>query len=137
MRLVDLLEQIMNAFASSAVEIACRLICQEHSRLGDERSRQCDSRLLPARQLARPVRCAIIESHPFKHPLRALARSCVRATTDEQRHHNIFKSCELGQQMMKLENEANFTVPKPSQVYITEFENVKFAKFDAACTWAV
>jgi hypothetical protein len=129
LRSVNLLEQAMNAFACLAVEVTRRFVCQQQTWAGNERSCQRDPGLLATGQLSGPVGNSIREPDTSQHRLRSLYRCSARAAPDEQRHHRIFNCGELGQQVMKLENETNFPVPKPRQVYITEFEDVKFADF--------
>jgi hypothetical protein len=93
--------------------------------------------LLTAGQLSGPVRDTIRETYTLQHRCGSLDSRSVRASTDEQRHHRILNGGELGQQVMKLENETNFPVPKPRQVYITEFKDVKFTHFYRSCAGTV
>jgi hypothetical protein len=134
---MDLLEKAMNALTSFAVEITSRLISQQQSRARDKRSSKRHSRLLAPRHFARPVHRAVGQSDRFEHRVSATPCRFVRSSVDEHRHHYILNGCELGQQVMKLEDETNLPVPKPSQVYITKFKNVKFSYSNSARPWPV
>ena len=136
-RYVDLLEKAMNGLTGFAVEITGRFVSQQEPRLGDERSRQRYSRLFAAGQLAGPVRNAISETNACEHRFCSLSRSSKRAAPNQQRHHRVFNCGELGQQVMKLKDESNLPVPKPRQVYITEFEDVKLTYFYRPCSRTV
>jgi hypothetical protein len=119
----------MDVFTGPAVDVTRQLGPQKQSRPGYECSSQRDSCLLAAGQLAGAVRDAIGQADASKHRLRSLLSPSARVPRYEQRHHCVFNRGELGQQVMKLENETNFPVPKPRQVYITEFKYVKFSHF--------
>src|SRR5262249_48902271 len=133
LRPVNLLEQVMNALAGLAVQITRGLVRKQQTRVRNQCPRQCYSCLLTTGQFAGSVHRAIRKPYALQHRLSLLLRRAIRASPDQQRHHRILNGGELGQQVMKLEDETNLPVPKPSQVYISEFEDVKFAHFYRAC----
>jgi hypothetical protein len=137
MRSMYLLEQAMNALACFAVEVTRRLVCEKQAWPRHKRPRKRYPGLLTAGQLSGPVRDAIRETHTFEQRRGSRYSRSMRASPDEQRHHRILNGGKLGQQVMKLENETNFPVPKPRQVYITEFKDVKFANFYRSCAGTV
>src|SRR5215831_10728229 len=137
LRSVNLLEQAVNAFTCFAVEVTSRLVCEKQPWPRHKRPRKCHPGLLTTGQLSGPVCDAIRETYASKHRPGSRNSRSMRASPDEQRHHRILNGGELGQQVMKLENETNFPVPKPRQVYITEFKDVKFAHFYRSSTGTV
>ncbi len=61
-------DQFKNQFPGAPIEIAGRLIGQQHLRLSDERPRQRQPLLLAARKLARTMMSAIFEAHLAQPP---------------------------------------------------------------------
>src|SRR5688572_10280450 len=63
---VESSEQVENLFSASRVEIACRLVGDEHRRIGNDRPRDGDTLLLSARELSRIMLRAIRQAHDTK-----------------------------------------------------------------------
>ena len=61
-------DQFKNQFSGASVEIAGRLIGQQHLRLGDERPRQRQPLLLASGKLARAMMPALFQSHLAQPP---------------------------------------------------------------------
>src|SRR5260370_39402204 len=122
----------MDALAHPGIEITRWLISQKESRGVDQRPRNRDPSLLTTRQFARPMADAVRQPYPAKQRLCCHSGVARGSPSGEHGHHHIFKGCELRQQVMKLENETNLPVPKPSQVSITESKNVKLTKPNCA-----
>ena len=70
---VERLQQIENLVARLAIEIARGLVAEQQRRVGDDRARDADALLLPARELPRVVLRAIGEADDLQRNRR---RAC-------------------------------------------------------------
>jgi hypothetical protein len=72
--------------------------------------------LLATAHLARPVADAVAEPHFPEQLTRALLHALARVPADQPGHHHVLHRVELGQQMMKLKNEADRLVAHARQL---------------------
>lgn len=103
--LVQLEEQVADALAGMAVEVAGGFIGEQHIRLGGKRSGNRYTLLLATGELARRVGQALTEADALEQFGRTLTR--VFATVEFQRQHDVFQRIEAVEQLKRLEDEAN------------------------------
>src|SRR5215471_11373759 len=137
MRAVDLSHEQVDALTHSGIQITGWLVSQKYTGAAHQCTRDRNTGLLASRHFPRAMTGPARQPYPAKQGLGGHSGVARESPSDEQGHHHIFKGCKLGQQMMKLENEANLLVPEPCQVYITEFKNVKLAKSNRPTRWTV
>ena len=89
------------------VEIAGRLVGEEHARRVGDRPRDGDALLLAARQFGGAMVEALGEAEEIEKLAGALARFARREPTDELRHDHVLEGGELGQEVMELVDEAD------------------------------
>ena len=93
---------------SRGVEVAGRLVGEQDGRVGDDRARDRDALLLPARELARRVRCSRPASPTLRERAQARARRRSAATRPavDQRQLDVLERRGPRQQVEPLEDEA-------------------------------
>jgi hypothetical protein len=99
-------EQVEDAVGALPVEVARRLVAQQEGRIGDDRPRDRDALLLPARQLPRkwtPVR----ETDHVEGRLHVLAPLAARERGQQQRQLDVAIGREDRDQVVGLEHEAD------------------------------
>ena len=111
-------EELEDLPARGRVEVAGRLVREQHRRLRDERAGNRDALLLPAGELGRAVRQPVAETHvgdELVEPavLRLLAR-------DRQRERDVLLRVKHRQQVEELEDEADVLTPQLRQVVVAE-----------------
>src|SRR5205823_6150281 len=108
---VQFLKERHHFHGRSAVEIARRLVGEEQPRLGDERSRDRNSLLLPAGQLARLVVEPVAETDTFERARRELFRVFLRArAVIEQWQLDVVQRGRTSQQIEALKDEAELLI---------------------------
>ena len=88
------------------VEIAGRLVGEHGGRPRDERARDGRALSLAARELPRTMLEPLAQADALEQPARFGRGLLRRRAAHEQRHRNVLERRELGQQMVKLIDEA-------------------------------
>ena len=76
-------QEIEDHFASPEVQVARRLIGKQNGGPGDQGARQYHPLLLPSRQFARAVRCALVKSDLIQPRYRLRGGGRVRDAPDQ------------------------------------------------------
>ena len=113
------------------VEVAGRLVGEDHRGLGGERAGHRHALLLAAGQLGRPVSAAVGERHRLEQPLDAPV--AVAATGERQGQPDVLLGREDGDEVEGLEDEADLVAPQPRQVGVVELADLRAGdRHDAA-----
>ena len=108
-RLAELVDRVAqeaeHVVARRRVEVAGRLVREQHARARDERARDRDPLLLAARELRRPVPAAIGDPDRLEQLLEPLALGL--AARDRQRQEHVLLRRQHRQQVEELEDEAD------------------------------
>ena len=97
----------MTSSAESRVQVAGRLVGEDHRWLGRQRARDRHALLLAARQLARPVPQAVLEPDHLERAQRPPPRLARRTPREQQRQLDVLERVQHGQQVVALEHEAH------------------------------
>src|SRR4051794_35452076 len=104
-----------------AIQIARRLVGEEQPRLRHERSRDRDTLLLAARQLARLVIQPLAESDSLERALRELLRVLLRAgAIVEQRQLDVVERGRTSEQIESLKDEAELLISYVSELILAQ-----------------
>ena len=117
---IDALEQRQHLLLAGGVQVARRLVEQQHARPHGKRSSDRDALLLAAGELRREVAGPIGETHlrePFEHAAAPLA--CRHARIDEWQL-DIAVGARTGQQVVGLEHEADAAAAYVGAVRLVE-----------------
>ena len=99
-------QQLVKSLAVLLVEVSRWFVCQDKARVVHERPSDSDALLLTTGEFAGLVVGTLLQSD-FLKQCRCPALSFREFLASNQSwHRNIFESRELGQEMMKLENES-------------------------------
>ena len=123
----------MNLVGGLRIEIAGGLIGQHQARMQHHRARHGDALLLAAGKLGWPAMKLVGQAHQLQHLAGAPRGLAFRHPRDQPRHHHVLQRGEVGEQVMKLENEAELEVAKVGQRPIAEREQVLALEIDLAC----
>ena len=104
------------------VEVAGRLVGEDHRRLGGERARHGDALLLAAGELGRAVRAAVGERDRLEQ-LRRRAR-LVTAAGERQRQPHVLLGGEDRHEVEGLEDEADLVAPQAREVAVVELADL-------------
>ena len=102
------------------VEVARRLVGQQHRRAHDQRARDRNPLLLPARQHPGPMREPFAEPDAAQQLLGARPRLGHRDARDPHRHLGVLERGELRQEVVKLEDEPDAVIPEADDRGIVE-----------------
>src|SRR5205814_6058268 len=89
------------------VEIARGLVGEQQRRVGDDRARDRDALLLPARELPRVVLLAIAEGDDAERRYHVIAALRLREIRQEQRQLHVLERGEHRDEVVQLEDEAD------------------------------
>ena len=103
--LVELEQQVADALAGVAVEVAGGLVGEQHVGFGGEGAGDGDALLLATGELARVVPQALAEADAIEQVAGAFAG--VRAAFELQRQHDVLQGIEAVEQLERLEDEAD------------------------------
>ena len=112
------------------VEVARRLVGEEHRRARHERAGDGDALLLAARELGGPVRAAVLEAGRRQELLEPLAlgpRAC-----DRERQGDVLLRRQHREQVEELEDEADVATPELREVVVLERRDVDAVDLDRA-----
>ena len=119
-RAIERQHQFEHALGGLPVEIAGWLISEHASRLGDQRSGDRRPLALASRQLRWGVLQAVPEPHLGEHCRGACFGLGLRQPPDEERHGDVLERGELGQQMMKLVDEAEVAIAQDTALGVID-----------------
>ncbi len=94
------------------VKVSCRFIREEDLRFEDERPGDGHPLLFPAGELPGFVGDPVAQPHLAEDRLRLPFRLRFRDPPDQGGHHGVFQGAEFGQEVVKLEDEADLPVPE-------------------------
>src|SRR5262245_36594867 len=109
------------------IQVACRLVTQQHLRVTDERARDRGGLFFSARQLAGPVVQSIAEAdllEQFARASRVLARVAFISRCDQRWRQHVLEDRTLRQQRVILEHETDTTVPERRLLALAERERI-------------
>ena len=122
----------MNLLAVAAVEVARRLVGQQHGRGVDECTGDGHALLLAARELRRLVVAPRRKAHHRQQLVGTLLNLRPGTAADEPRNADIFEGGEFGQQVVKLEDEADALVAETRQGLVAQRKDIRTVDFDPA-----
>ena len=106
-------QQPVQRFGRVLVEIAGRFVSEQHGRLHDQRTRDCHALLFTAGEHAGPMGQPLTESDARAAvPRPGRGTPAASAARDAHRHLDVLERGELRQQMVKLEDEPDVSVPE-------------------------
>src|SRR5262245_305120 len=103
---IEILEQPQDLMAARRVEIAGRLVSENHRGIGGERSGDGGALLLATRKLGRGMALAIVEADPSQRIARLLAPFAARKPAIDQRQLDILERGRALQEIEALKHEA-------------------------------
>ena len=103
---VEGIEQVHNVVAGGGVEIAGRLVGQNHMRVVDQSSRDRHPLLLSSRKLRGPVAEPAREADQLRQLEAALAAAGQRRPLVGERHLDILHHAQLLNEIVRLKNKA-------------------------------
>src|SRR6185503_11003344 len=107
---VQLAQQIHNRFAVRGIQITGRLVGQKYERIARYRSRDCDSLLLAAGELAWKMLASVSHAHALESFSHSLLAFNGPQTTICQRKLDVLEDREVADQIEALKDEANFAI---------------------------
>ena len=110
--------KLCSSAAGRFVEIARRLVGEEHGRLTDERARDGHALLLAAGERTRAMLEPMSESDAAQQLLGTRLRLAPGPAGDEERHRDVLDGREFRQQVMELKDESDVTVPEPHARFV-------------------
>ncbi len=135
--LVHLAQEPVQRIGRQLVEIAGRLVGQEHARPHDQRPGNRHALLLAARQHPGAMRQPLAEPDAPEQLLRPAARVGQRDAGDAHRHLGVLERAELGQQVVELKHEPDVPVPERDDGWTRQRRQVRVADHDRACVRAI
>ena len=126
---VELAQQGQDGTTCTRVERARRLVGEDDAGGADEGTRDGDALLLPARQLRRPMAPAVVEADA---PERFADRGAREPPASEPRgEDDVLLRGERGEQVERLEHEADALPPQPGERSLAEAVEVGLLEADA------
>src|SRR5262245_14374644 len=101
----EAVEQIQDLIGALAVEVAGGLVAEQKGRIGDDRPRDPDPLLLPARELARIVTHAVAQADDLQSRLDVTPALRLRQAGKQERELHVLERGEHGNQVVHLEDE--------------------------------
>src|SRR5262249_47599286 len=127
--LIEARQKIHNLVAGARVEVAGRLIGQDHVRVIDQSAGDGDALLLATRKLHRPVVQPVAQAHQACQLHTPGARFFVQmAALIEQRHLDILDHRVLRQQIVGLKNETQVAAANFGKLVVVHFGDVLVAE---------
>ena len=109
-------EELVKLGLVLGVERAGRLVGEHHRRTVHQGARHGHTLLLAAGEFGRLVRRAVGEAHKLKQFHGAAARLLRRLAADVGRNHDVLKSRELREELVKLKHEADVAVAEVAEL---------------------
>jgi hypothetical protein len=117
------------------VEVAGRLVGEDHGGLGGERARHRDALLLAAGQLGRAVGAAVRERDRLEQPLDAPV--AVAAAGERERQPDVLLRRQDRHEVEGLEDEADLVAAQAREVGVVELPDLRVGDRDGAARRAV
>jgi hypothetical protein len=120
---VQLMQQLQDLLAGPGIQVARGLVGQDDGRVVDQCPGDGHPLLLSARQLVGPVMHPLAQSHRFEGSDRAFVALSVGqriAAVVQQRQQHVFGRGQPGQQVVRLEDEADLAVPHAGQLVLAQ-----------------
>src|SRR5688500_49887 len=117
---VQLAENVHDVGAGRAVEVARRLVGEQDAGPVHQRARDGDALALAARELVGTVAHPVPEAHALERVHGALAALPRREAGVDERQLDVVQRRGAGQQVERLEDEADFLVPHPGKSVVGE-----------------
>ena len=115
-------QDVEHRVGAGPVEVAGRLVGEDHRRVGRHRARDRDALLLPARELLRPVVHAVLESPTISSAYSACSRrSLLRERRQEQRQLDVLERRQHRDQVERLEDEADVARAPGREVVVATY----------------
>src|SRR4051812_17473239 len=109
--------------AISAIEVPCRLICQQHGRPHHECAGQCNPLLFSAGELDRVMIAAVDQSDAleqmFGSPFNIMA-----STIEFHGQNDVLQSRKCWDQVVRLKNESEFLAAQLSEFILAQRGNI-------------
>ena len=123
-RRVEFVQNIQNFGSRARVQVTGRFVCQEHDRVAGERARDGDALLLTTGKFKRTVEETVFQTHQGRFFFGNLPRFLFGNVLVIQGDFNVFEHVELGDQVVRLENESQFSGANQRKVAIGQLRNV-------------
>ena len=120
---IEFAEQPHDVLAGLAVQVARGLVGEQDRRIGHQRARDCDSLLLPARELGRLVPGPLAQPHRLERRERTLPPLSDASRVD-QGHLHVVESARAGYQVEGLEDEPDLAVADRGQLVVVQRRDV-------------
>ncbi|MNE23125.1 hypothetical protein D3C80_1163680 [compost metagenome] len=133
--LVEFEQQVADALAGMAIEVAGRLIGKQHCRLCGEGAGDGHTLLLAAGKLARRMAQALAQADAFQQVAGMLAG--ILAAVELQRQHHVFQGIKAVEQLKRLEDEAYVFGPDPCALILVEAAQVLAGQCHGTCAGQV
>lgn len=127
----------MKRFCGPSVEIPRRLVHENEGWFVHERPRDGHPLFLPARQSTRLMIGPIRETKKRKQSAGPGGGLLQGAMLDEGRHRHIFKRRKFREEVVKLEDKSDASIPKHRQFLVIFCEEIHSTKMDRALRWTV
>src|SRR5487761_2096617 len=127
---VEAREQPQDLLRGHPVEVAGRLVGDDQRRIGDQRPRDRDPLLLPARQLVGKVRRAVGQADELEGSLDALAALGARQRRQLQRQLDVAERRQHRHQVVELEDESDVHRAPQREIGVREARDVDAADAD-------
>ena len=109
-------QEIEDHLSGPEIQVSGWLVGQQNRRIGDQGTSQRNPLLFAPGQLPGAMPGACCKPNLLQPRPRSRGRLRVRPAANQQRHHHVFQSGKLWQQIVNLPDETNFTVPKIRQI---------------------
>ena len=127
---VEFKQQVADALAGMAVEVAGGFIGEQHGRFGNKGTGNRHALLLATGQLARVVGQTMPQAHPLKQGACPLAG--IGMAFQLQRQHDVFQSIEAVEQLERLEHETDLLGAQARTLVFIELAQILAGQVDAA-----
>lgn len=137
---VEFAEQFRQGIGGDAVERTCRLVGQQQFRAIDEGTDDGDALPFAARKLTGAVTAAVCQPHPLEQAFGTGAGRFSKfgfRVLGQRGDKDVFEDGTLRQQVVHLEDEADFPVADGSEFGLGKRSEVSAVQGDAACGRAV
>ncbi len=122
---VQLLQEIQELMARLRIERARRLVRQDDRRAAGQRARDGYPLLLAAGELRGEMMHFVRKADALQNGLRGFDALVRRHAGVQKRQLDVFKDVQLRDQIVLLENEADFFIPDPGQFVVGEGRYVR------------
>ena len=126
-------EEAVELFAVMGVEAACGFVGENDRGAVDQGSGHGCALAFAARQLRGAMGGTRSESEPVDKAARAVFRLMTSVAGDDGGEGDVFEECELGQELMKLKDEAYMLVSESREALVGKGKDIGRVVDDATC----